>query len=358
LEARLALVGDECQSDDDCPDGRCSGDHRCIFRDDQPADDRAYALLPERRPIRVLAVTPGNLYLSAALLLDEYLDVTEMSPEEYVAWLGAPREPGAEAPYEVVVFDGVAPPPPPEGHLIYLGVEGDTPPLEIGDEATGGIWFDNTQSRRRHPLLRYVSFGDFEVYRAVRTEPRTDDRVIARAEDRMPLVVVREEEERFTTMVTFELRHSDFPMRLAWPVFLMNTLSWYVEQDSGFISSHSTGAPAHVRVPGDVDGARVCGPTGCFDAAVHEGEAVFVPSMAGFYRVDNGEALVMVAANLTNPRESSIEPAERVAVQGRRAGDPPEMRAGVGGQIWLWLIMVAAALVLFEWLTYHRRVTV
>ena len=33
--------------------------------------DRAYALLPERRPIRILAVSPGNLYLAAALLLDD-----------------------------------------------------------------------------------------------------------------------------------------------------------------------------------------------------------------------------------------------------------------------------------------------
>lgn len=358
LEARLALVGDECQSDDECPEGRCSGDHRCVFGDDQPADDRAYALLPERRPIRVLAVSAGNLYLSAALLLDEYLDVAEMTPEEYVTWLGEDREPGGEMPYEVVVFDGVAPPPPPEGHLIYLGVEGDSPPLELGDEATGGIWFDNTQSRRNHPLLRYVSFGDFEVYRAIRTSPAADDRVVARAEDRMPLVVVREEDGRFTTMLTFALRHSDFPLRLSWPVFLMNTLAWYVEQDSGFISSHSTGLPVHVRVPGEVSDARVCGPSGCFDVAVHQGEAVFVPPMAGFYRVSTEEAQLLVAANLTSPRESNIEPAEQVEVRGRAADDPPELRAGVGGQIWLWLIMIAAAVVLLEWLTYHRRVTV
>jgi hypothetical protein len=65
-----------------------------------------------------------------------------------------------------------------------------------------------------------------------------------------------------------------------------------------------------------------------------------------------------VAANLTSPLESSIEPAERVEVRGRAADPPPELRAGVGGQVWLWLLMVAAALVLLEWLSYHRRVTV
>lgn len=359
IEARLSLVEGQCQDDEDCDQGRCSGDGRCVRGDDQPADDRAYALLPERRPIRVLAVSPGNLYLAAALLLDEYLDVTEMSPEEYQDWLAGSPERGDELPYEVVIFDGLAPPPPPSGHLIYLGVEGEEPPVEIRDEVSGGIWFDNTQSRREHPILRYVSFGDFEVYRAAVTDPRPGDRVIARSEDRNPLLIVREsEDERLTTMLTFPLRNSDLPLRLSWPVMLMNTLAWYVEQDSGFISSHATGHPVHLRVPGEAESARVCGPPGCVEVAVHHGEAVFLPSRAGFYRVETEEGQMMVAANLTSPRESNVEPAEAVEVQSQAASDPPVMRAGVGGHIWLWLLMVAAGLVLFEWLTYHRRVTV
>ena len=66
-----------------------------------PADDVAFALLPERRRARVLVVTPGNTYLEAALLLDEYLDVTTLSPAE---WLARKKDPA-----DVVVFDGVTP---------------------------------------------------------------------------------------------------------------------------------------------------------------------------------------------------------------------------------------------------------
>jgi hypothetical protein len=367
LEARVALVGDACASDRECPPGgHCAGDRRCIFPDDQPADDRAFALLPERRPIKVLAVSPGDLYLAAALLLDEYLDVTEMSPDEYEEWLA---EPGAsDAAYETVIFDGVAPPAPPLDrgrNLIYLGVEGDAPPLEASGEVTGGIWFDSTKSKRQHPLLRYVSFGDFEVYRAVKTAPRPGDEVIARSEDGVPLAVVREEEGRHVAMLTFPLRNSDLPLRMAWPVLLMNTLSWYAEQDAGFISSYQTGHPVHLRVPPPADGAsggetaRVCGPDGCRDVAVHAGEAVFVPARAGFYQVTAGAARTVVAANSGSALESIIEPAESVAVGGRRAATrPPELHATVGGQIWLWLLMAAVAIVLLEWLTYHRRVTV
>lgn len=365
LEARVALVGEACAQDDDCPaGGRCAGDRLCVFPDDLPADDRAYALLPERRPIKVLAVSPGDLYLAAALLLDEYLDVTEMTPEQYETWR-VQGDPG-EA-YETVIFDGVAPEPPSRErgrNLIYLGVEGEAPPLAADGEVTGGIWFDSTRSKRQHPLLRYVSFGDFEVYRAVKTSPLPGDDVIARSEEGTPLAVVRQEEGRHVVMLTFPLRNSDLPLRMAWPVLLMNTLSWYAEQDAGFISSYQTGRPVHLRVPAPSEGgaatARVCGPGGgCREVAVHGGEAVFVPSRAGFYDVTSGGARTVVAANPQSPLESIIEPAEAVEVGRRRAATrPPTMRAAVGGRIWLWLLMGALGIVLLEWLTYHRRVTV
>lgn len=358
LEARVRLVGERCESDEACGEGgRCAADRRCLLADAQPADDRAFALLPERRPVKVLAVSPGNLYLAAALLLDEYLEVTEMTPEEYEGWIRH----GAESegrPYEVVVFDGVAPPPPPTGNVLYLGVEGEEPPLAPGDAATGGIWFDSSRSRREHPILRYVSFGDFEVYQARRTEPGPEDQVIARSEEGLPLVVVRRDDERLVTMTTFALRHSDLPLRMAWPVFLMNTLSWYVEQDTGFISSYPTGEAAHLRVPSDASEARVCGPEGCSEVAVHEGEAVFVPMRVGLYHVRAGDERLEVAVDLSRPEESRMEPAEALTVAGRAADRPPELQAGVGGEIWLWLLMLATLVVVLEWLTYHRRLTV
>ncbi len=53
--------------------------------DDLPADDHAYALMPERHRARVLVISKGNTYLEAALLLDEYLDVTTVVPGQALA---------------------------------------------------------------------------------------------------------------------------------------------------------------------------------------------------------------------------------------------------------------------------------
>ena len=75
------------------PTARSRRRSRCAdgAHDDLPADDHAYALLPERRRARVLGRHAGNTYLEAALLLDEYLDVTTVAPAEVPAPAGALR---------------------------------------------------------------------------------------------------------------------------------------------------------------------------------------------------------------------------------------------------------------------------
>ncbi|HWL87326.1 MAG TPA: VWA domain-containing protein, partial [Polyangiaceae bacterium] len=78
--------------------------------DDLPADDRAYALLPERRRAKVLVVTEGNTYLEAALLLDEYLEVTQVTPQEYVN-----KYPSGSG-FDTIIFDRVTPASPPRAN--------------------------------------------------------------------------------------------------------------------------------------------------------------------------------------------------------------------------------------------------
>ncbi len=129
LEAKLALAGGGA--------------------DELPADDRAYALLPERRRARVLAVTPGNMYLEAALLLDEYLDVTTVQPANYPP----------KGSFDVTIFDGVAPPPAPSaGSLLYLAPTGTNAPVGVGkvlldDDASGTARLRRARREAPHPAL-------------------------------------------------------------------------------------------------------------------------------------------------------------------------------------------------------------
>jgi hypothetical protein len=65
----------------------------------------------------------------------------------------------------------------------------------------------------------------------------------------------------------------------------------------------------------------------------------------------------MVSANLLSPRISAVNAS---VLEGSEPGMPgSETRSSRGGgELWVVLVLFALALILLEWWTYHRRLTV
>ena len=122
-------------------------------RDDLPADDHAYALLPERRRAKVLVVTEGDTYLDAALLLDGYLDVTDVEPKAYAAAIG-----GGD--WDAVIFDRVTPAEMPRTNALYLDPRGPGAPVKV-DRELKQPGFDKID--RRHPAVRFLALDDVNI---------------------------------------------------------------------------------------------------------------------------------------------------------------------------------------------------
>lgn len=350
-------------------------------RDDLPADDRAYATLPERRRARVLLVTEGNTYLEAAVLLDEYLEVTEIAPAEYPP----------EGSFDVTIFDGVAPRREPRtGAALYLGfperVHADTDlPLEVGAELEM-FGFDHWDEKS--PVLRWMSLPDIQVLTGRELLPRSGDRVLGSSESatgkRRPILVAGRREAGDFVALGFDPRRSDLVLRVAWPLFVLNVIDAFVEESGEALSAFRTGSVWRVPVP-SVDVTRVAGGTdrnvtvpirrpdgGIVEASVQEGHAVLFGEQAGFYEVQS-EPPVRFAANLVSERESRIEPAlelrvaaspaapSEVAASGEellRAGPVEGLQAGTRRQWWTLLLLTVVGVSLVEWVTYHRRWTV
>ncbi|HTN85988.1 MAG TPA: VWA domain-containing protein, partial [Sorangium sp.] len=203
--------------------------------DDLPADNRAFALLPERRRARVQVVSAGNMFLEAALLLDEYLDVTFVDPQRY---------PAASS-FDVTIFDGVAPSVAPgSGSLLYLNPTGTNLPFEVGSEVQDDdpnyrLGFDELDAK--HPLLRYTALSDVNIARAHVLKGNKEDRVVGRSYKGPLLIEGRRSGVKFVAL-GFDVRESDFPLRIAWPLFLLNAINNFVEEDTSYISSFRTGA--------------------------------------------------------------------------------------------------------------------
>jgi hypothetical protein len=183
--------------------------------------------------------------------------------------------------------------------------------------------------------------------------------------------------------VGFDPRDSDLPLRVAWPLLLLNSVNWFTDEDAQYISSFRTGDVWRVPVVTQTGQARLVQPdkTERF-VPVHEGRAVYLGEHAGFYELtgaegtdpsaqrdgkaaprsspheDVGPRPAAFAANLLDADESAIEPAKELVVDGRKAGTLAGFQIGVRREIWIYLLLAAIALTLIEWITYHRRITV
>jgi Ca-activated chloride channel family protein len=335
LEAKLALA---------------DGGH-----DDLPADDHAYALLPERRRARIQVVSPGNMFLEAALLLDEYLDVTLVEPAKYPA----------KGAFDVTIFDGVTPQVAANsGSLLYLNPTGDNVPFEVGkeivdDDKNYKLGLDELDAKS--PLLRYTAMGDVNIARAHALKGDKDDKIIGKSFKGPLIIQGRRAGVKFVAL-GFDIRESDFPLRIAWPLFLLNTINDFVEEDTSYISSFRTGQVWSIPAASSAEEATLELPDGTKRTVpIKDGRAVFLGQNAGFYKLSTGagpDETTMFAANLSDVAESTIVPMKELKVDGKPAGEVGEFKIGVRREIWVYLLAAVLLVTALEWLTYHRRVTV
>jgi hypothetical protein len=323
------------------------------------ADNRAYALLPERRRAKVLVVTEGNAYLEAALLLDEYLDVTEIRPRAYPAVEKSEK-------WDAIIFDSVTPGAPPPTHALYLNPKGPGSPVKVDKEVKNpGI----DKVERKHPVVRFMALENVNIAKANRLVPELGDKAVGRMDDGAALVVAGARAGNKFLALGFDVRESDLPMRIAWPLLLLNTINWFVDEDARYLSSVRTGEVWRIGLPGSrATQAKLKQPDGSsLLVPIHEGRAVMLGQRAGFYELsldgaeplpDGTSPLVGFAANLVDEAESRIAPQSTVRVGGHEAGEPSPFRAGPKREIWLYLLAAAVVLLTIEWVTYHRRLTV
>ena len=324
-------------------------------RDVLPADDHAYALLPERRRVKVQAITKGNTYLEAALLLDEYLDVTLVSPDKYPA----------KGNFEVSIFDGV----PPKwqagsGAAFYLNPTGEFSPVKIGKDLEE-VGFDEWD--KKSAVLRWIVLDAIGVGKGHELLPEKEDKILGASVDektgrKRPLLVSGRRESRFVAL-GFDPRDSDIVLRIAWPLLLLNTINEFVEDDARYLSSYRTGEVWHVPAPAAGSVVTLVSPDKSERVlTLQDGRAVILGMDAGFYTLRGGTKEnpqeLSFAANLSDVAESTVTPVKTLAVGGKPAGAVAGFTIGVRREVWIYLLLAAILMTALEWLTYHRRVTV
>ncbi len=328
--------------------------------DHLPADDVAYALLPELRRLDVTLVTAGNLFLEAALLLNEQVRLRRLSPAEYAA--------DGPVDADVVVLDRVAPHPEQGGARILVAPPAGSTPWEVRGELKEP---EPTKVARKHPLMRWVVLRDLNVQSAQKVRQRRGDVLLVGA-GRDPLLVARRDRDRATLLLTFDPTRSDLPLRTAFPMLLINAFEWFFEHDASLLTTYRTGETWRVRVGRSTRSVRWLRPDGsAVDVPAQDGSVALRSTQIGFHSLqlkgaDSDGDEVLLAANLADAHESDLR-VQASGSDGGPAAPGPEPAAapsatpasfGWSGPLWILMLLTALGLLAVEWLTYHRRVTV
>jgi hypothetical protein len=304
------------------------------------ADDLAYALLPMRRVARVGLVSNGNPYLEKSLRAQPRVRLMVISPRLFTE----------RRDIDLWVFDRFAPRTQP-GTPALLFRPNPVPWLPVpGKESTDvavAAW-DGA-----HPLLENLSLRDLVVERAVAARPasgsRERDVVLVSARGHVPLVVAHEGAARWVWFA-FGLEDSNFALHAEFPIFLGNALDWLAGEHGAFASGLGV-----VEVP--VAKARVVAPDGVeLPAQAIPGGTVFEVTEPGMFTAVSASQRLRVVANLLDPRvtdvnRSPLAPLQSPAIESAQAPRLPF-------DPWAALLLAALLLLVFEWWTWNRRVTV
>lgn len=268
---------------------------RLAAPDDLASDDRATATVPAIPRRRVLRVGDADLYLDGALLsLGRTVVVDRLPAAQADEGLARAGD------YDLVIFDGATPSrPPASGRFLYFDPAGPGSPMPVRGRSRDPV-LDPATVHGDHPLVRHLDLSDVNIAEAGRLAPAPGDRVLAGAFG-TPLVVARERPGLRAAVVAFDPRRSDLPMRPAFPLLIANALAW--------AGRDAVAAPA-------------------------------------------GEA-----AAPRDPRESDTRPIARLELGGKEVpalqATPPRRRQQLG----TWAALLAALLLIGEWVSYHRRWT-
>lgn len=330
-------------------------------------DDTAYALLPARKKQKVLMVTEDNLFLEAALLVYENVDPLKVTPKEY------DDKPSVADGMDVVIFDEHTPAvlPPSPTSLMFFHPSGESSPFKIAHEIADP---HITEVDKDHPVMQWVSLSDVHMDKsdAFTIDSKRGDSALAMYTNDA-VVAARRDGKRKVLAFGFSLPSAgrdagtDLPMRVAFPMLLVNALDWFAGDNSDLLTTYSTGKRERIPLDGVVGAAdaEVKDKDGVVTKTpIIDGLATFYGSKVGYYDVvargADGKpmASLELAANLSSPEESDIAPSAQLTLGGHKLDAPQAFAVTHSQKIWIYLVLLAALLIVVEWITYHRRITV
>ena len=322
-----------------------------------PADDVAFAILPENRPVRVLLAATDNLFLERALQQDPGVQLEVM---ENVT-------PDLARGFDVVVFDRKLP-------ETWPWLENTMPPTLLLAAAPGQFLKSPdpiplpmvSASHASHPVGWLIDLRDVQAPSTLAlSPPENSDWIWTRVveSDGTPMILAGAAAGETTRMVVtgFDALQTDLPLRVGFPLLISNSVRWLAGRDLIENVAAPRAGESFPLPPGTelaIVPEKEFRPVPTREAADWR-TGGFLPLKAGFYELrENGNTRwlgVSVAdATSSDLRGSAAGPAVGAASPKLASSS---WTAWLRQPFWVWLALAALVLFSLEWWWFHRRIT-
>jgi hypothetical protein len=250
------------------------------------------------------------------------------------------------------IFDRFSPPTLPNGPFISID-----PPA--GTALAGGTAIGIGRVRATDagdPLLTNVDLQDVHIARSQDLRDSKFGRTLITSLQ-TPLVLVRDEPFR-QVLFGFDLHDSDLPIRVAFPILLQNLSEWILPPS---VPSHSYHPDEPVTVVPETGATSVTivRPDGSRRSLAAGSVATFRDTgLMGLYTVEQAVSgnidRSWFTVNLFSEQISQLEPIERLTLPPSNNTTAAHVVHRGQLEIWPWIALVALAVVVIEWLAFHR----
>ncbi len=313
-------------------------------------DNNAYAVASTASTRRILLVTENNLFLEQVLRSQPGIEFFKTLPGRAL-----PTQP-----YDLYIFDNNVPAGLPTGDMLFINPDQTTSLFTVGGEVdeVGILSLERDDER-----LAFVDFGSVNILQYRQVQPQNWAQVLIRAGSD-PLFFAGDTTGRQVGVLAFDLRNSDLPLQITFPVLISNLLEWYAP--SGAIAggtAFDVGSTVQIRPPFDAETVRVTAPDGAAEVIEVDREslAYTATQQPGIYTLEvlAGNEVTQTqyfAVNTFAASESDITPRE-ITIGGVTIDGQPREELGQR-EYWSLIALLALLFLLIEWYVYHRQLRI
>jgi len=310
-------------------------------------DDTAFAVYQSSSARRVLLVSKGNLFLEQLLASLPGVQPFRALPKAD-GTLQIPNES-----FDLYIFDGYVPDKLPDASLLFVNPK-TNPLFEVGETFKD---IKNIQVNP-HALTKYVDWKTVHILQARKTKLPNWANVLIET-DANALVFAGESKGQRIAALTFDLRESDLPLQIAYPILFSNLIN-YLAPPSAFDAAQSLKAGQSLFIAQQTDAAQtiVASPSNK-TYALAPGQNLFSQTNElGFYAVNfiakDKPRVEYFAVNLFDKAESDLTPRATLQIGSQAIAPAVSQQLGLS-ELWKWLAGLALLALMIEWQVFHRK---